>query len=323
MRDTRPTPTLSAASPTRLLAVLALAAAAASPAHAQAQVGTPAVSDSAAFPPVRARQQASPATACENSTTPAACVRRQLAPIEPVPRGWSGDLWLGPRLAPDYQGSRTSHASVLPGLALHYGTEDAGSFAIGPRGLAWDFLERPDATLGIGLQLDPGRSDHHGTGLRPGSDRLFGMGSIAAAPLLVLEGTSDLAGLPLAFELKRAAASEHGTQLDLSIPLRGRIGAGLLAWRLAPGLELADRRYQQAFFGVDAAQATATGRPRFEPHAGPKSAELEGGLDLALGGHWGVGVSVQYERLLGDAARSPVVERKDQLGGELHAGYRF
>ncbi len=309
MQNAHPSPCPATALSVRLLAILAMTAPAwaAAPAHAQPSVTLYSPVDPATLP------------------GPAGHERAALPQGDGHPEkqaSWSGELWFGLRRVPDYEGSRTSHVSALPGLSLRYATKDNGSFVMGPTGLGWNFLERPDASLSVGFQASPGRSDRGHTGLHPGSERLAGMGKVAASPVLVLEGTRTLGGVPLALSLKRATSSERGTRLGLSLPLGGRTDAGL-SWRLAPGIELADRRYEQAFFGVDAAQSSATGRPRHEPRAGLKSAALEGGLDYALDRHWSLGISLQGERLLGDAARSPVVERKNQFGGDMHVGYRF
>lgn len=88
----------------------------------------------------------------------------------------------------------------------------------------------------------------------------------------------------------------------------------------------ADKNYNEAFFGVTAAQSQRSGLRRHQPEGGFKDAGLSLDLDYSLTDHWGINGRVGYKRLLGDAADSPLVENKgsaDQFSGGLFLTYRF
>jgi len=241
---------------------------------------------------------------------------------EESPRGWSGDLSLGLHVAPDFEGSRTTRKGVMPNLDLVYRTESLGRVTLGGQGLAWTFTEQPDWSLGVGLGVDPGRSQRGGDLFRPGSPRLAGMGDIAAAPTLAVFGSYGPQSMPLNVSLKHALGSHRGTQVDVGTDIPWQLARNVTLV-VSPGLSWSDGRYGQAFFGVNAEKAAATGRPRFDAHAGLENAHLGVELGVALDRSWRVVVSAQYKRLLQDAADSPVVERKGQASGGLCAEYRF
>jgi outer membrane scaffolding protein for murein synthesis (MipA/OmpV family) len=241
---------------------------------------------------------------------------------EEAPRGWSGDLSLGLHAAPDFEGSRTTRKGVMPNFDLVYRADGLGRVTLGGQGLGWTFAETPDWSLGVGLGIDPGRRQRAGDSFRPGSPRLAGMGDIAAAPTLSLSGSYGPRSMPLNVSLKHALGSYRGTLLEVGTAIPWQL-APKVALVVSPGVSWSDRRYAQAFFGVDAVQAAATGRPRFDAHAGLENVRLGAELDLALDRRWHVVASAQYKRLLDDAADSPVVERKGQTSGGLRVEYRF
>ena len=88
--------------------------------------------------------------------------------------------------------------------------------------------------------------------------------------------------------------------------------------------------YARSYFGIDSAGHTASGLPLYSPGGGVKSVSL--GLDGVMSLHgnlakgFAVGVLLNYERLLGDFARSPLVAMRgtpNQLSAALGLGYTF
>jgi outer membrane protein len=61
------------------------------------------------------------------------------------------------------------------------------------------------------------------------------------------------------------------------------------------------------YFGVDAAQAAATGLSIFDAKGGAHSAGAGAQVSYRINPQWEVHSYVEYERLLGDAAKSPLV----------------
>lgn len=95
---------------------------------------------------------------------------------------------------------------------------------------------------------------------------------------------------------------------------------------LGPRLSLADARYHRAWFGVSDTAAVATGRARYRPGGGVKSVGATGSAFYALTPHWALEGKVGYERLVGDAARSPIMRAdssRNQLTAAIGVNYTF
>jgi outer membrane protein len=115
--------------------------------------------------------------------------------------------------------------------------------------------------------------------------------------------------------------------------LVGSIGADQV-WRdgdryvfsIGPRLELSDSRYQRAYFGVDSEAALASGLPAYRPSGGIHGAALASGLSYQFTPRFGLFGLAKYERLLGDAAKSPIVREfgsRNQFSGGIGLSYTF
>ena len=94
----------------------------------------------------------------------------------------------------------------------------------------------------------------------------------------------------------------------------GSIGADKI-WRsgdqyvfsIGPRLLFSDARFQRAYFGVTPAASLASGLPTFRPKSGLYGVALASGASYQFSPHWGVFGYARYERLVGDAAKSPII----------------
>ncbi|WP_326525561.1 MipA/OmpV family protein [Sphingomonas sp.] len=114
----------------------------------------------------------------------------------------------------------------------------------------------------------------------------------------------------------------------------GMVGVDYIArdadkWLFAigPRVTFADNRYARRYFGVTAAEALRTGVPAFTPDGGVTMVGGTASLLRQFGdGPWGVFGFAKYDRLIGDAADSPVVRRfgsRGQLAGGVGISYTF
>ena len=95
---------------------------------------------------------------------------------------------------------------------------------------------------------------------------------------------------------------------------------------VGPRLLVSDGRYQRAYFGVTPAAAVATGLPAYRPGGGIHGAALASGLSYQFSPRIGAFGFARYERLLGDAARSPVVREfgsRNQYSAGVGLNYSF
>lgn len=258
------------------------------------------------------------------------------------PPGWSGGLQAGGFRMPAFEGSRNSRNQPLLGAIFTYRNDALGSIEMGSRGLHWTFVLDPKLSLAAGLSVDPGRVDDDRKrltlmGRRPGSERLAGLGDIAITPLLGFSATgilgslgipgsqdsvASVGGLKWNAMIRHATTSHEGTLIDAGIALPWTVGRHA-KFSLGPSITWADRKYTQAYFRVTPDQSRASGRAAFEANAGVKSLQWTLDMDMALSRHWSVIGTLQIKRLQGDAARSPVIERRNQASGLLAAQYQF
>jgi outer membrane scaffolding protein for murein synthesis (MipA/OmpV family) len=95
-------------------------------------------------------------------------------------------------------------------------------------------------------------------------------------------------------------------------------------------LDVAGAGYGRYYFGVDSAGSAASGLPQYSPGGGIKSASLGLGSVVSLRGDlrkgFAVGALLNYERLLGGYADSPLVAMRgtpNQFSATVGLGYTF
>lgn len=82
---------------------------------------------------------------------------------------------------------------------------------------------------------------------------------------------------------------------------------------IGPRVRINDDDYARAYFGVSPAVATATGLPVYNPGGGVRAVGVVAGLTHQISRSVGIYAHAGYERLIGDAADSPIVR---QFGSE-------
>jgi outer membrane protein len=117
--------------------------------------------------------------------------------------------------------------------------------------------------------------------------------------------------------------------------LIGDVGLDLIArdedrtiFSIGPRLRLADDNYMGAYFGISPAASSRTGIPVYTPEAGVFSLGGIAGIRHQFGSddRWGVHGYARYDRLVGDAADSPIVTgfgSVDQYSAGIGFSYTF
>jgi outer membrane scaffolding protein for murein synthesis (MipA/OmpV family) len=219
------------------------------------------------------------------------------------------ELGGGGLVGPAYEGADDYLISPLPFVRLHYlRLPHVGAFGGGP-----------EAGLSIGpsFRFVPERDDDD-------YSELEGLGDVDAA--FELGGTiSYRLDMWRGFATARHGFGGHdgivgelGVDAIVEPTSRLTVSAG-------PRLHFADSDYLDTYLGVTAAQSAASGLSEFDPDGGLKGVGVEAEARFALTPRWSIVGSAGYERLVGDAADSPITEAgsENQFTAALGLTYRF
>jgi MipA family protein len=214
--------------------------------------------------------------------------------------------------SPAYPGASSTRWRLLPQYAVRL-----GRWRLSTSGM--DALLGAAADAGSGASTDLFRGDRWaaGLGLRYDSGRKSSVDPQLAG-LADIERTIR-ARLATRYALAPGWAANASISADLlgrggGLAMTGGIGYGgrLLentTYTAGVGVTAGDARYLQARFGVPAAGATAS-RPAYTLGAGPQDAYAGIHLATALSSRWVMLTDMGVSTVLGDAARSPLTERR-------------
>lgn len=125
-------------------------------------------------------------------------------------------------------------------------------------------------------------------------------------------------------EARRGLGGHEGWVGDLGADLVLRDHATIFG--IGPRLRWSDSDYQQAYFGVSPAAAAASALPAFSPDGGIYGIGAIAGVDHRFDRRWGIYGYAGYDRLVGDAADSPIVEvlgSRNQFSAGIALTYSF
>lgn len=203
-------------------------------------------------------------------------------------------LGLGAGLTPDYFGSENSSVGVTGSFAPE--SFQFGSFGFGRDG---------NDAGGFGLK---GSFRYVGERTAADNPELAGLADIDAA-VEVGGGISYTADFAEIYAVGRYGIVGHEAMV-------GEIGGDLILQpterselRVGPRVFFGDDAYADTYFGSSLAGYTATG--------GMLSRGVEASISYDVTDNWGIVGTVNYDELLNDAARSPIVQTTDQFGVSL------
>jgi outer membrane protein len=222
---------------------------------------------------------------------------------------------LGPQLSPSWPGadkysvgpyvdvSRTREREFVfeaPDESFGSPLLQSGNFAFGP---AFGFIgKRTASDVGadlpkVGLSVEAGA---------------FGQVNLTPELRVRIEGRKGITG-------------HKGWTGEVSADYVARQGDDWL-FSIGPRVTLGDAKYTRAYFGVTPAAAATSGLTAYDPGGGVQSVGVTAGYHRMLGKNWGVAVYGRYDRLVGDAADSPVARElgsRSQPSGGIALSYTF
>ncbi|MFO1328197.1 MAG: MipA/OmpV family protein [Rubrivivax sp.] len=226
---------------------------------------------------------------------------------------------------PEYLGASKRGLSLRPGFYLRWGRVSLSS------GGGWATPRRDDDIRGLGLELS--RSERHriSLGLRfdsgrreSSSDALAGMGDVKRTVRARLSASWKPS---TAWELRAA----------WTVDAFGRGGGNLVeakaehdwplnaTWHLNSGaqLTLGGPQYMQTYFGVTGEQSARSGYREFDPGTSLRDLTLYATVRADFSEDWVATAGLGWTRVLGDAARSPLTQRKSYGSASAGVGWRF
>ena len=191
-------------------------------------------------------------------------------------------------------------------------------------------FEAPDEGIGLGLFGDDSAFDFGPTVQLQGKRQEEDVGAAVGDVGFTVEvGAFAQAFLSDNFRVRaegrKGLGGHEGWTGDVSADfiLRDR---DTYVFSIGPRARWADNDYHDAYFGVTPAVSTATGLAPFNPNGGFHSIGAAAGLTHMLGRNFGVYAYAGYDRLVGDAADSPIVRTfgsRDQFSGGVALFFSF
>lgn len=235
--------------------------------------------------------------------TPATPPAVELPPASAWSHQWGGGL----AMFPSYAGSKQMIVLPLPVLESQYRD---WFYISSVRGLGLQF--RPLAALQLGVAVAPDINVRRSEDL-PAAYRQ--LDKIPMAPALRWNAELGLGRLQLQAALSTRLARREQAGEGSSLELSGDFGLlALPTLQLAVGAsaQLMDERLAQAMFGLSAPQAAKLGVPSYQVGEGLVSAGLFARLSYRLNDQWLLRSKLGVHQLQGDAARSPLLQRRWQ-----------
>lgn len=243
---------------------------------------------------------------------------------------WVFEVGVGSFYAPAFLGSDDYQLFAAPTLSVRY--KDRAF--ISAQGIGADLVATESLRAGPILKFQMARRERNGNALRIAgtrSDALRGLGDVGFTPEAGGYIEYRWRALAARAELRKGLGGHDGMIGDLSmrymIPLTApKPAKPPMLFSLGTRATFVDSGYNSAYFGVTAIQSARSGLPRYDADGGLLSAGVSGALIVPLSPKLNATILGGYDRLAGDAARSPLVEERgsrDQMSIGLGLSYRF
>ncbi|TKD52819.1 MipA/OmpV family protein [Sphingomonas baiyangensis] len=223
---------------------------------------------------------------------------------------------LGPQLVPNYPGSDGLAWRPLVDVSRARG-DDAFDFEAPDESFGFPLLRRETLAIGPAIGVE-GRRTRREVGVAlPEVGFSFELGGFVQY--------EPLPALRLRAEVRKGLSGHKGliAVAGADYVLRN---ADRWLFSIGPRVTLADNRYQDAYFTAAPADAAAAGIAAFDARAGINAVGLTAGFIRQLTPRWGIYSYAKYDRLAGDAGRSPVTRAfgtANQISGGIALSYTF
>jgi outer membrane protein len=216
-------------------------------------------------------------------------------------KGWIVTLGAGTEYGPSFEGAGHGSFSFVPSFDIRRWDEPAGLSAPDD-GFDYSLFELGGVELGPVASIRGSRTKSDDTGLEGLHDIRWSVDAGAYAQYWLIENK-----LRLRVEARQGVHKNDGFVADFGADWFQPYGRDTM-FSAGPRVSLADTTYMQNNFGVSAFEAQGNGHlDAFDPGGGFKSVGVVLGATYQLSGTMSLQVYDKFDRLVGDAANSPIV----------------
>jgi outer membrane protein len=228
---------------------------------------------------------------------------------------WTLNIGLGGGVSPDYEGSNDYDFGFGPNISASW----RDTIFYKGKSLGANLIRNKNLKAGLIASRAAKRKEDD-------NDKLEGLGDVDSG--IEVGGFVSYKNKPWRFktEARQEVESGHeGALVELSV------GTDLPFAKPRVFVELATTwasdDYMESFFGVDSQQSADSGLRKYNAEAGFKDVNISISAGYPITNRWRIAAMVEYKRLLGDAADSPIVDDKNQfvagLGFSYHMGSKY
>lgn len=223
---------------------------------------------------------------------------------------------LGAKFTPKYPGAEDNRVLPLFNFSMARNSEEF-EFGAPDDSFGIDLIETNGFSFGPALAIQGSRKDSD-VGAPVGKVST----TIEAGAFAEMEASPSFR---LRGEVRKGIGGHDGIIGSLGADYVARDGDNYV-FSIGPRLLISDSRYQRAYFGVTPEVALATGLPVYRPDGGVHAIAAATGIHYAFNPTWGMVGYARYERLVGDARKSPIVREfgsANQFSAGIGVTYTF
>ncbi|MDT8998585.1 MipA/OmpV family protein [Paucibacter sp. APW11] len=213
----------------------------------------------------------------------------------------------------EYLGSDERRTQLFPYLDIAW----SNGFGLGQNGLTYSLSRDPQLSYGFSLGASSDRKEGRAKALK-------GMGNISSrAEFGGFVNYALSPALSLSSSVKYGSGNDRkGLVWDLGLNYAMQLAPD---WqlRLGAGATVANARYMQSYFGVNAAQAASSGYALYTPKAGLRDVHGSAMLMHPISESLSLVGIVSATTLLGDAKSSPLTLKRTELMAGVGVIYSF
>lgn len=229
------------------------------------------------------------------------------------PAGWSISLGAGLAAVPKYPGASKDRARLAPLLSINYdGRAFVGPLGIGVAAVRWNGFR-----AGPVLGFERGRSQSD-------DPHLAGLGNISTSVTAGLFADYTRGAVAILVTARQAVSpAANGLSGLLQVNMRHVFATARTFVAIGPDVELGNGDFQRTWYGVSPTQSAASGLPVHVTRAGINRVGFHAGLTYRASRHILWRAFARISGLTGNAAQSPIVERRAQIVVGAGIAYHF